>query len=53
MINCVIITGRLTRDPELRYIPSTGKAVATFNIAVDRPYTPARMDKSRQISSTS
>lgn len=39
MINCAIITGRLTRDPELRYIPSTGKAVATFNIAVDRPYT--------------
>ena len=39
MINCVIITGRLTKDPELRYIPSTGKAVATFNIAVDRPYS--------------
>ena len=38
-MNSVIIIGRLTRDPELRYIPSTGKAVATFNIAVDRPYT--------------
>lgn len=38
-MNSVIIIGRLTRDPELRYIPSTRKAVATFNIAVDRPYS--------------
>ena len=38
-MNSAILIGRLTRDPELRYIPSTGKAVATFNIAVDRPYS--------------
>lgn len=38
-MNSAILIGRLTRDPELRYIPSTGKAVATFNMAVDRPYT--------------
>ena len=31
--------GRLTRDPELRYIPNTGKAVANFDIAVDRPFS--------------
>lgn len=39
MLNTVILIGRLVADPELRYIPSTGKAVATFNIAVDRGFT--------------
>lgn len=37
-MNVAILIGRLTRDPELRYIPSTGKAVTTFAIAVDRPF---------------
>ena len=36
-INQVILTGRLTADPELRYTPS-GKAYATFNIATGRKY---------------
>ena len=35
MINNVTLTGRLTRDPELRYTPNN-KAVATATIAVDR-----------------
>jgi single-stranded DNA-binding protein len=30
--------GRLTRDPELRYIASTGNAVTRFSIAVDRAF---------------
>ena len=38
-MNSVVLIGRLVADPELRYIPSTGKAVATFAIAVDRPFT--------------
>lgn len=38
-MNIAILIGRLTKDPELRYIPSTGKAVTTFSIAVDRGYT--------------
>ncbi|MGB5823701.1 MAG: single-stranded DNA-binding protein [Proteocatella sp.] len=38
-MNVAILIGRLTKDPELRYIPSTGKAVATFAIAVDRAFT--------------
>ena len=38
-MNTVIMIGRLTRDPELRYIPNTGKAVANFDIAVDRPFS--------------
>jgi len=35
-VNCVILIGRLTRDPELRYIPNTGTPVATFSLAVDK-----------------
>jgi len=38
LLNRVILIGRLTRDPELRYTPS-GVAVTQFTIAVDRPFT--------------
>ena len=38
MLNRVVLVGRLTRDPELRYTPS-GVAVANFNIAVNRPFS--------------
>ena len=38
-MNTVIMIGRLTKDPELRYIPNSGKAVANFDIAVDRPFS--------------
>lgn len=38
MLNRVILIGRLTRDPELRYTPS-GVPVASFTLAVDRPFT--------------
>lgn len=38
-MNSVILIGRLTRDPELRYIPDSGKALTTFSLAVDRGYT--------------
>jgi len=37
-MNQVILIGRLTRDPELRFTAGSGKAVATFTIAVDRGY---------------
>jgi len=37
MLNKIILIGRLTRDPELRYTPS-GVAVASFTLAVDRPF---------------
>ena len=36
-MNHVVLIGRLTRDPELRYIPNTGTAVSTFSLAVDKP----------------
>lgn len=35
-MNQVALIGRLTRDPELRYIPNSEMAVATFSIAIDR-----------------
>lgn len=37
-MNNVILIGRLTRDPELRYIPSTGRALTTFSLAVNRDF---------------
>lgn len=37
MLNRIILIGRLTRDPELRYVPS-GQPVASFTLAVDRPF---------------
>ncbi|MCP9057412.1 single-stranded DNA-binding protein [Streptococcus infantis] len=37
MINNVVLVGRLTRDPELRYTPSN-VAVATFSLAVNRNF---------------
>ncbi len=36
-MNSVVLIGRLTRDPEIRYAAATQTAVVTFNIAVDRP----------------
>ncbi len=36
-LNKVMLIGRLTRDPELKYIPS-GAAVAEFGFAVNRVY---------------
>lgn len=38
MLNRVILIGRLTKDPDLRYTPS-GVAVAQFTLAVNRDYT--------------
>lgn len=38
MINNVVLAGRLTRDPELKYT-ANGQAVATFSLAVNRNFT--------------
>lgn len=35
-MNNVVLIGRLTRDPELRYIPVSGTAVSTFTLAIDK-----------------
>lgn len=38
MINNIVLVGRLTKDPDLRYTNS-GKGVATFTLAVNRNFT--------------
>ena len=38
MLNRVVLVGRLVKDPDLRYTQS-GKAVANFTIAVNKPFT--------------
>lgn len=36
-MNSVVLIGRLTRDPEVRYTAGTQMAVCTFTVAIDRP----------------
>jgi single-strand DNA-binding protein len=36
-MNRVVLVGRLTKDPDLRYTPN-GVPVATFTLAVNRPF---------------
>jgi len=48
-LNKVLLIGNLTRDPELRYIPS-GAAVATFTVAVNRVYKDQAGEKKEQVS---
>ncbi|XJZ27315.1 single-stranded DNA-binding protein [Bacillota bacterium Lsc_1132] len=38
MMNRVVLVGRLTKDPDLRYTPN-GVPVATFTLAVNRTFT--------------
>jgi single-strand DNA-binding protein len=37
-MNKVVLIGRLTKDPELKFAQGTGTAVATFTIAVNRRF---------------
>lgn len=48
-LNKVLLIGNLTRDPELRYIPS-GQAVASFTIAVNRNYVSQSGEKKEEVS---
>ncbi len=47
--NKVFLMGNLTRDPELRYIPS-GQAVTGFTIAVNRVYLSQSGEKKEEVS---
>ena len=47
-LNKVFLIGNLTRDPELRYVPS-GSAVANFSIAVNRTYTTQAKEKKEEV----
>lgn len=44
MLNCAIIMGRLTADPELRTTPN-GISVTSFSVAVDRSYQKAGAER--------
>lgn len=48
-LNKVMLIGNLTRDPELRYIPS-GQAVTTFTVAVNRTYASQTGEKKEEVS---
>jgi len=39
MLNRVVLVGRLTRDPDLRYTTNGGVAVTRFTVAVNRKFT--------------
>ena len=47
--NKVLLMGNLTRDPELRYIPS-GQAVTSFTVAVNRVYNSQAGEKKEEVS---
>ena len=48
-LNKVLLIGNLTRDPELRYIPS-GSAVASFTVASNRVYKSQTGEKKEEVS---
>lgn len=47
--NKVMLMGNLTRDPEMRYIPS-GQPVTSFTIAVNRNYNSQSGEKKEEVS---
>jgi single-strand DNA-binding protein len=47
-LNKVYLIGNLTRDPELRYIPS-GAAVCKFGMAVNRRYSTGRGEEREEV----
>jgi single-strand DNA-binding protein len=48
-LNKVLLIGNLTRDPELRYIPS-GSAVTSFTLAVNRVYKLQTGEKKEEVT---
>jgi single-strand DNA-binding protein len=47
-LNKVFMMGNLTRDPELRYVPS-GAPVTTFGLAVNRTFVTQHGDKKDEV----
>lgn len=46
-LNKVMVTGRVTRDAEVRYLPS-GMAVTTFSVAVNRRFLDSKTNEWRE-----
>lgn len=47
MNSCVLI-GRLTKDPELSFVPATGLAVTKFSLAVDKDMSKEKKQEAQQ-----
>ncbi len=45
MFNKVVLIGRLTKDPELRYTSTSNLPVVSFTLAVNRPYSAQSNDR--------
>ena len=45
MFNKVVLVGRLTKDPELRYTSTNNLPVVSFTLAVNRPYASQSSDR--------
>ena len=45
MLNHIVIMGRLTRDPETRFLQGSNNSVTRFNVAVERNYKAANAEK--------
>ena len=48
-MNSVMLIGRLTRDPEVRYTSGSQMAVANFTLAIDRPGEERKADFPRVV----
>lgn len=48
-INKVMLYGNLTRDPEVRALPSTGSNVCSFSVATNRAYKKADGSKQEDV----
>lgn len=49
-MNIVIISGRMVRDPDVRYTANDNMAVARFTLAVDKNYKKSNDDKANFIN---
>ena len=47
-LNKVLLMGNLTRDPDVRYVPS-GTAVAEFSMAMNRIYTNQAKERKEEV----
>lgn len=47
MLNQVVLMGRITRDPDTRFIQNTNNSVTRFSIAVDRDYKATNEERPR------
>lgn len=47
--NCVVLLGRLSRDPELKYAPS-GSPVCSFSVATNHHYTKPDGQKAQSVT---